>query len=125
MRRWSVVLRRRGSRCRSCYAVRRLDWRRALRLRNGCRGPAGDRRRCPRLRYWRRWTSGAASGRMLVVDASCLFEVVADTPRAGAIAARLAEDVDQAAPHVIDVEVMGVVRAQYLRGRLDGTAAGQ
>jgi predicted nucleic acid-binding protein len=62
---------------------------------------------------------------MLVVDASCLFEVVADTPRAGAIAARLAEDVHQAAPHVIDVEVMGVVRAQYLRGRLDGTAAGQ
>jgi predicted nucleic acid-binding protein len=69
--------------------------------------------------------NGGVSGRMLVVDASCLFEVVADTPRAAAIAARLAVDVDQAAPHVIDVEVMGVVRAQYLRGRLDGTAAGQ
>jgi predicted nucleic acid-binding protein len=69
--------------------------------------------------------SGGVSGRMLVVDASCLFEVVADTPRAGAIAARLAADVDQAAPHVIDVEVMRVVRAQYLRGRLDGTAARQ
>ena len=69
--------------------------------------------------------SGAAIGPMLVVDASCLFEVVADTPRAGAIAARLASDVDQMAPHVIDVEVMGVVRAQYLRGRLDGTAARQ
>jgi predicted nucleic acid-binding protein len=62
---------------------------------------------------------------MLIVDASCLFEVVADTPRAGAIAARLAADVDHAAPHVIDVEVMGVVRAQYLGVRLDGTAAGQ
>ena len=62
---------------------------------------------------------------MLVADASCLLEVVADTPRAGAIAARLAADVDQAAPHVIDVEVMRVLRAQYLRGRLDGTAAGQ
>lgn len=62
---------------------------------------------------------------MLVVDASCLFEVVADTPQAGAIAARLAADVDQMAPHVIDVEVMGVVRGQYLRGRLDGTAAQQ
>jgi predicted nucleic acid-binding protein len=60
---------------------------------------------------------------MLVVDASCLFEVVADTPRAGAIAARLATDVDQMAPHVVDVEVMGVIRAQYLQGRLDGTAA--
>lgn len=44
---------------------------------------------------------------MLVVDASCLFEVVADTPRAAQIARRLAADPDQAAPHVIDVEVMG------------------
>jgi predicted nucleic acid-binding protein len=26
---------------------------------------------------------------------------------------------------VIDVEVMGVIRAQHLRGRLDGTAEGQ
>lgn len=62
---------------------------------------------------------------MLVVDASCLFEVVADTPRAPAIAERLAADSDQAAPQVVDVEVMGVVRAQLQRGRLDATAAGQ
>jgi predicted nucleic acid-binding protein len=62
---------------------------------------------------------------MLVVDASCLFEVVADTPRAAEIAARLASDVDQMAPHVVDVEVMGVIRTQYLQGRLDGTAARQ
>lgn len=62
---------------------------------------------------------------MLVVDASCLFEVVADTRRAGEIAARLAGDTDQLAPHVIDVEVLGVIRAQYLRGNLDATAASQ
>jgi predicted nucleic acid-binding protein len=62
---------------------------------------------------------------MLVVDASCLFEVVADTPRSSEIALRLADDVDQLAPHVIDVEVMGVIRAQYLRGQLDNTAAAQ
>jgi predicted nucleic acid-binding protein len=62
---------------------------------------------------------------MLVIDASCLFEVVADTPRAAEIAARLASDVDQMAPHVVDVEVMGVIRTQYLQGRLDGTAARQ
>lgn len=62
---------------------------------------------------------------MLVIDDSCLFEFVADTPRAGAIAARLAADPDQIAPQDVDVEVMGVIRAQYLRGRLDGTAAGQ
>lgn len=62
---------------------------------------------------------------MLIVDASCLFEVVADTPRAAQLAARLAADPDQAAPEVIDVEVLGVIRAQHLRGRLDATAAGQ
>ncbi len=62
---------------------------------------------------------------MLVVDASCLFEVVADTPRAATIAHRMGQDGEQAAPHVVDVEVLGVIRAQYLRGRLDGTAAGQ
>lgn len=54
-----------------------------------------------------------------------MFEVVADTPRSGEISARLAADADQVAPHVIDIEVMGVIRAQHLRGRLDGTAAGQ
>lgn len=62
---------------------------------------------------------------MLVVDASCLFEVVADTPRASEIADRLAADVDHVAPHVIDVEVLGVIRVQHLRRRLDGTAAAQ
>lgn len=62
---------------------------------------------------------------MLVVDASCLFEVVADTPRSNAIAARLAAEPDHVAPEVIDVEVLGVIRAQYLRGALDETAAGQ
>jgi predicted nucleic acid-binding protein len=62
---------------------------------------------------------------MLVVDASCLFEVLANTPRSSLIAGRLAADPDQAAPHVIDVEVMGVIRDQHLRGRLDRTAASQ
>lgn len=62
---------------------------------------------------------------MLVVDASCLFEVVADTPRSSEIAARMAVDSEQVAPHVVDVEVMGVIRAQHLRGMLDGTAARQ
>jgi predicted nucleic acid-binding protein len=62
---------------------------------------------------------------MLVVDASCLFEVVADTPRAEEIAARLAADTEHAAPEIIDVEVLGVIRAQHVRGVLDETAAGQ
>jgi predicted nucleic acid-binding protein len=62
---------------------------------------------------------------MLVVDASCLFEVVADTRRSEEIAERLAADTDHAAPEIVDVEVLGVIRAQYLSGMIDGTAAGQ
>jgi predicted nucleic acid-binding protein len=74
---------------------------------------------------WLIWTIGAASGPTLVVDASCLFEVAADSPRAPEIAARLAAEPDQAAPEVVDVEVLGVIRAQFMRGGLDGTAARQ
>jgi predicted nucleic acid-binding protein len=62
---------------------------------------------------------------MLVVDASCLYEVVADTPRSEAIRDRLADDPDHAAPHVIDVEVMSVIRRHHLMGRLERTAAHQ
>lgn len=62
---------------------------------------------------------------MIVVDASCLFEVVAATPGAPAIRRRLAADEDQFAPHVVDVEVFSVIRKQHLLGELDDTAARQ
>ena len=62
---------------------------------------------------------------MLVVDASCLFEVVADTAGSEVIRRRLAADPDHAAPHVIDAEVLGVIRRHHLTGVLDATAAGQ
>ncbi len=62
---------------------------------------------------------------MLVVDASCLAEVLLGGPTAEAVRRRLAMDVEQAAPHIIDVEVFGVVRREHLRGRLDPTAAPQ
>ncbi len=62
---------------------------------------------------------------MLVVDASCLCEVVIGAPGADQIRERLAAEVDQAAPHVVDVEVFGVIRREHLRGRLDPTAAAQ
>jgi predicted nucleic acid-binding protein len=62
---------------------------------------------------------------MLVVDASCLFEVVADTAGAEAVRARLSSDSDHVAPHVIDVEVLNVIRWAYMLGHLDGTAAAQ
>jgi predicted nucleic acid-binding protein len=62
---------------------------------------------------------------MLVVDASCLCEVLIGGDGAEAIGARLAGDVDHAAPHVVDVEVFGVIRREYLLGRLDRTEATQ
>jgi predicted nucleic acid-binding protein len=62
---------------------------------------------------------------MLIVDATCLYEVVADTPHAEAIRARLAADDDQAAPHLVDVEVVNVIRQHEMLGRLDTTAASQ
>lgn len=62
---------------------------------------------------------------MLVVDASVLFEVVADTPEAAAIGFRLLEDPDVHAPHLVDAEVLSVVQRHHRLGRLDGTAATQ
>lgn len=62
---------------------------------------------------------------MLVVDASCLYEVVADTARADEVRARLASDPEHVAPSVIDVEVVSVIRRDHLLGRLDQTAAAQ
>lgn len=62
---------------------------------------------------------------MLVVDASCLYRVLADGKKAHALQARLAVDEDLVAPHVIDIEVASVIRKEHLLGRLDATAAGQ
>lgn len=62
---------------------------------------------------------------MLVVDAPCLYEVVADTAGAEPIRARLAFDPDHAAPAVVDAEVLGVIRRHHLDGALDATAARQ
>jgi len=62
---------------------------------------------------------------MLVVDASCLCEVLIGAPAAEAIRARLASDSEHAAPHVVDVEVFGVIRREHLLGHLDRTEATQ
>jgi predicted nucleic acid-binding protein len=62
---------------------------------------------------------------MLVVDASCLSEVLIGGPGAEAIRERLSADVDHVAPHIVDVEVFGVIRREHLRGSLDRTEAGQ
>ena len=60
---------------------------------------------------------------MLVIDAGTLFELVARRNRADAIRKRLAQDTDHAAPHIIDVEVLGVIRRDFLSGNFDRTAA--
>lgn len=62
---------------------------------------------------------------MLIVDASSLYEVVADAARADDVRSRLALDPDHAAPSVIDVEVLSAVRRDHLLGRLDATSASQ
>ena len=62
---------------------------------------------------------------MLVVDASCLYEVVADTPHAEVVRGRLAADPEHAAPHLIDAEVLGVIRRHHMTGALDATASAQ
>jgi len=62
---------------------------------------------------------------MLIVDASALVEVLLRRPRAAAVRKWLAEDPDQAAPHIIDVEAFGVIRREHQRGLLDATAAQQ
>jgi len=62
---------------------------------------------------------------MLIVDASCLYEVVADGVASEQVRERLARDEDHAAPHLVDVEVLGVVRRHHMLGLLDATAAQQ
>jgi predicted nucleic acid-binding protein len=60
---------------------------------------------------------------MLVVDASCLYEVVAKAEHADLVQEQMSLDIDYAAPHVIDVEVLSTVRRYFRLGRLDRTAA--
>jgi predicted nucleic acid-binding protein len=62
---------------------------------------------------------------MLVVDASCLYEVVTDGVESEAVRARMLADDDHAAPHLIDAEVLGIVRRDLMLGWLDQTAAHQ
>ena len=59
---------------------------------------------------------------MLVLDASCLYDALARKPGSAALRARVDRD-DQIAPHIIDVEVFGVVGRDLLLGDLDRTAA--
>lgn len=62
---------------------------------------------------------------MLVVDASCLYVVLTGAAGAESVRMRLAADPDHVAPHIVDVEVFGVIRREHMLGRLDKTAAMQ
>lgn len=62
---------------------------------------------------------------MLVVDASCLYEVLIDAPHSESVRQRLLEDSDQVAPSLIDVEVLHVIRRDLARRVLDRTTAHQ
>ena len=62
---------------------------------------------------------------MLVIDASCLYEFLIGSPEGHAIRRRLDADHDHAAPHVVDVEVLGAVRRNHMLRNLDRTEATQ
>lgn len=109
----------------SCCVAKRRGSQRVPLWRSGCRGRAAGRRVSSALTSLPRSTSPAANGLVLIVDASCLYEVVADTARADDVRAHLVVDPDQAAPSVIDPEVVSVIRRDHRLGRLDSTAAAQ
>jgi predicted nucleic acid-binding protein len=60
---------------------------------------------------------------VIVVDASCLYEVVVNTPRAEQVRMRMLADPDHAAPHIVDIEVFSIIRRQELGRALDATRA--
>ena len=60
---------------------------------------------------------------MQILDASCLVELVTDGDAAGRVRAALDPAGLFAAPHIVDVEVLGVVRRDHRRGLLDRTEA--
>ena len=60
---------------------------------------------------------------MLVVDASCVYEVLTSGPRQSSVSDVLASDTDWAAPHCMEAEVFGTVRRNWLNGSLDEMTA--
>lgn len=60
---------------------------------------------------------------MIVVDASCLVEILIGGPLASSVAQRLLDDSDHAAPHIIDVETFGIIRRLRIANAIDETLA--
>lgn len=59
----------------------------------------------------------------VVVDASCLYDLVTRTARHLDIRRVLSNADEVLAPHVVDVEVLGVIRREAMLGHFDDTAA--
>lgn len=62
---------------------------------------------------------------MLVVDASCLYEVLVGGEASEAVREAFVSDPDHAAPALIDAEVLGLIRRDLIRKLLDRTSADQ
>lgn len=60
---------------------------------------------------------------MIVVDASCLGEILVGGTHAQRVSDRIARDPDHAAPHIIDVEVLGLIRRLRMVDAIDETTA--
>ena len=60
---------------------------------------------------------------MIVVDASCLGEILVNGSRADVARDRLSRDTEHAAPHAIDVEVFGIIRRLRMEEAIDETTA--
>jgi len=60
---------------------------------------------------------------VLVVDASCLYEVITEGPLAPWVRQTLLGTDDPIAPEIIDSEVVGVLRRDVARGELDVSRA--
>ena len=60
---------------------------------------------------------------MIVVDASCLVEILIGGPLAQGVERRLLDDVDHVAPHIIDVETFGIIHRLRISNAIDETLA--
>jgi predicted nucleic acid-binding protein len=61
---------------------------------------------------------------MIVVDASCLYELVTEGARADSVRDAMLIAEDLAAPELIDVEVLGLIRRDSMNGVLHDSRAG-
>jgi predicted nucleic acid-binding protein len=60
---------------------------------------------------------------VIVVDASCLVEILIGGPLAQEVERRLLDDGDHVAPHIIDVETFGIIRRLRISNAIDETLA--